>query len=177
MKPTGCHVRRPFLRVPVWGVVPVAAALAVVTADLAELAGLTGHGGPGIVGWLAPLVLLLAAVAPVRVLAVTPSALRFRSQELPGATRRPRLRKIYWRDVEEVLLACDGDRFTMVVGHRGPPAVAEVRGLDQRTVARAISRVAPGVAVRSGAVRRSSRGPASPSSSTSGGCGGPCCPA
>ena len=160
MRAVGCRVRRPALFVAVWAVTSIGMALALATGVALRLAGLTAHVPLGSVGYLltVPIPLLsLLSLCPVTVLAATRRALRLRATELPGIGPRQKPYTIPWEDVREVSLASGGGRLTVVVAHRDPSGAVsprltsvDVPGADPRTVARAISRVAPGVAVREG---------------------------
>ena len=108
---------------------------------------------------LLSVVFLAAAMWPVRVLAVTPRILRIRERlvlsgaRFGGARTSTRLRTIDWSDVVEVLLASRDDRVTMIVAYREPrtglrAAATDLPIRDEREVADAISRVAPGVVIR-----------------------------
>jgi hypothetical protein len=115
-----------------------------------------------------PAAFALAALWPVRVLAVTPRSLRFRGRPFPlweSAARRrapAKLREIGWADAAEILLAAEHDRLTMVVGFRDPYAgawgpggglsatVLELPAREEPAIVAAISAAAPSVNVRRG---------------------------
>ncbi len=158
MRP-GYRLRRPRLRISAWGpllIVLTVFALVGIFEDVHDLR----------LGVTEPLsaALALAALWPVRVLAVTPRSLRFRGRSFPlweSAARRrapARLREVGWADVVEILLAAEPHRLTMIIGFRdpgGPSAglsatVLELPASEEPAIVAAISAAAPDVTVRRG---------------------------
>jgi hypothetical protein len=112
------------------------------------------------------------AVWPIRMLDVTPEVLRFRERGLPSGPRygrrrgsppgprygwrhrTTRLRSLAWHDVAEVLVTSDHGQVVLVVGFKDQyagglaAAMVELPADDERAVADAVRRAAPGAVVR-----------------------------
>lgn len=139
-------------------VVVIGISLSYFTRDIAGVLGHAYH--PDLVDWIVPSAIAAMVLLPTRALSITPSALRYRPRAIPGEnTARAGLRRAGWDDVAEVLLAPGEGRLTMIVGYRehrfGAPLRADIvdlPGVGARTVAEAISRMAPAVTVREGSL-------------------------
>jgi hypothetical protein len=159
--PTAWRLRRPRLLTDSVAAFVVAAAVSLIVAIVADAVE-TPHGVVEIVvSGLIPVVVIVIAVWPVRVLDLTSGSLSFRERLVIVQGRsgrqpaRTRLREVAWSHVAEVLLAPDRGRVTMIVGFRGPgpdlhAAVVDLPVRDEEAVASAISGIAPGTVVRRG---------------------------